>query len=84
MGDAYAHQSFGRTRAEWIANLDTEYTPKAVFRRTSIICTIGTYEKLSFAAFFTREMEGRQADRADGQYHTTFIEALAKHELPDI
>jgi pyruvate kinase len=48
MGDAYAHQSFGRTRAEWIANLDTEYTPKAVFRRTSIICTIGTYKRFSF------------------------------------
>ncbi|KAK3057952.1 Pyruvate kinase [Extremus antarcticus] len=41
MGDAYAHQEYGKTRTQWIANLNTEYTPARVFRRTSIICTIG-------------------------------------------
>ena len=41
MGDAYKHQNYGRTRAEWIANLDTEYAPPKQFRRTSIVCTIG-------------------------------------------
>ena len=45
ISEAYKHQNFGRTRAEWIANLDTEYTPPKVFRRTSIICTIGTYDE---------------------------------------
>lgn len=45
MGDSYAHQDFGRTRAEWLANLNTEYTPKKIFRRTSIICTIGMSQR---------------------------------------
>lgn len=41
MADSSAHQEYGRTRIEWIANLNTEYQPPKVFRRTSIICTIG-------------------------------------------
>lgn len=41
MGDSYTHQEYGRTRVEWLANLNTEYQPAKVFRRTSIICTIG-------------------------------------------
>lgn len=45
MSEAYRHQNYGRTRAEWIANLNTEYTPPKMFRRTSIICTIGMFDK---------------------------------------
>lgn len=41
MGDALAHQEIGKTRVQWLANLNTEYTAKKIFRRTSIICTIG-------------------------------------------
>ena len=41
MADAIAHLSQGRTRVEWLSQLDTEYVPKRQFRRTSIICTIG-------------------------------------------
>jgi len=41
MADSLAHQEFGRTRIEWLANLNTEYKPPTAFRRTSIICTIG-------------------------------------------
>ena len=41
MADAIAHLSSGRTRIEWLSQLNTEYKPKRQFRRTSIICTIG-------------------------------------------
>jgi len=40
MGDALAHLS-NRTKLEWSSSLNTEYTPKKNYRRTSIICTIG-------------------------------------------
>lgn len=41
MTSIFAHQEYGKTRTEWIANLNTEYAPPKQFRRTSIICTIG-------------------------------------------
>jgi pyruvate kinase len=40
MGDALAHLA-NSTKLEWTCNLNTEYTPKRNYRRTSIICTIG-------------------------------------------
>ena len=42
MASSLDHQAFGQTRAEWLANLNTEFKPPREFRRTSIICTIGT------------------------------------------
>ncbi|GAM89394.1 hypothetical protein ANO11243_074320 [Dothideomycetidae sp. 11243] len=41
MADSLAHLNAGRTRVEWLAQLNTQYKPKREFRRTSIICTIG-------------------------------------------
>ncbi|KAK5110300.1 hypothetical protein LTR62_006153 [Meristemomyces frigidus] len=41
MADSFMHQEIGKTRAQWLANLNTEYKPMRNFRRTSIICTIG-------------------------------------------
>ncbi|KAK8195837.1 Pyruvate kinase [Zalaria obscura] len=41
MADALTHLASGRTRVEWLSQLNTEYKPKKEFRRTSIICTIG-------------------------------------------
>jgi hypothetical protein len=41
MASSLDHQAFGKTRAEWLSNLNTEYKPPREFRRTSIICTIG-------------------------------------------
>lgn len=32
-----------RTRYEWLAQLNTEYSPKKAYRRTSIIGTIGEW-----------------------------------------
>lgn len=46
MGDSLVHQEYGKTRAQWLASLNTEYKPPTQFRRTSIICTIGRLEML--------------------------------------
>jgi hypothetical protein len=43
MASSLDHQAFGKTRAEWLSNLNTEYKPPRAFRRTSIICTIGMF-----------------------------------------
>ena len=44
MANSLTHQEYGRTRVEWLSNLNTEYTPPKNFRRTSIICTIGMHD----------------------------------------
>jgi hypothetical protein len=41
MANALDHLNAGRTRIEWLAQLNTEYKPAKNYRRTSIICTIG-------------------------------------------
>ncbi|KAF2088716.1 pyruvate kinase [Saccharata proteae CBS 121410] len=41
MANALDHLSSGRTRIEWLSQLNTEYKPAKNYRRTSIICTIG-------------------------------------------
>jgi pyruvate kinase len=41
MANALDHLAAGRTRIEWLSQLNTEYTPPKNYRRTSIICTIG-------------------------------------------
>jgi len=41
MANALDHLNAGRTRVEWLAQLNTEYTPSRNYRRSSIICTIG-------------------------------------------
>lgn len=40
MANPYDHLG-SKTRAEWLAKLDTEYRPARAHRRTAIICTIG-------------------------------------------
>lgn len=42
MANALDHLNAGRTRIEWLSQLNTEYKPAKNYRRTSIICTIGT------------------------------------------
>lgn len=41
MANALDHLNAGRTRTEWLSQLNTEYQPARNYRRTSIICTIG-------------------------------------------
>ena len=41
MADSLDHLTTGRTRVQWLSNLNTEYKPTRNYRRTSIICTIG-------------------------------------------
>jgi hypothetical protein len=42
MANALDHLNAGRTRLEWLSQLNTNYHPAKEYRRTSIICTIGT------------------------------------------
>lgn len=41
MANALTHLNAGRTRIEWLSQLNTEYSPAKEYRRTSIIGTIG-------------------------------------------
>lgn len=41
MADSLEHLSAGNTQIEWLSSLNTEFSPKTNYRRTSIICTIG-------------------------------------------
>ncbi|KAF2755028.1 pyruvate kinase [Pseudovirgaria hyperparasitica] len=41
MANALDHLNSGRTRIEWLSQLNTEYRPQKNYRRTSIIGTIG-------------------------------------------
>jgi len=41
MANALDHLNAGRTRIEWLSQLNTEYQPAKEYRRTSIIGTIG-------------------------------------------
>lgn len=41
MANALDHLNAGRTRIEWLSQLNTEYHPAKNYRRTSIIGTIG-------------------------------------------
>jgi pyruvate kinase len=41
MANALDHLNSGRTRIEWLSQLNTEYAPPKAYRRTSIIGTIG-------------------------------------------
>lgn len=57
MASSLDHQTYGKTRAEWLSNLNTEYKPPREFRRTSIICTIGT--------FVQKQLRPNVPDRSD-------------------
>ncbi|MCJ1343567.1 Pyruvate kinase [Peltigera leucophlebia] len=41
MADALDRHATDNTRIKWLSNLNTEFSPKKNYRRTSIICTIG-------------------------------------------
>lgn len=43
MADALDRHATDNTRIKWLSNLNTEFSPKKNYRRTSIICTIGSY-----------------------------------------
>ena len=49
MADALDHLSSGRTRIEWLSSLNTEFVAQKNYRRTSIICTIGSYNLRTIA-----------------------------------
>lgn len=46
MANALDHLASGRTRIEWLSQLNTEYRPAKNYRRTAIIGTIGSSSSL--------------------------------------
>ena len=53
MANALEHLK-SRTKLEWTAGLNTDFQPKKVYRRTSIIGTIGVHAQLTVARSLPR------------------------------
>jgi pyruvate kinase len=58
MANALDHLNAGRTRIEWLSQLNTEYHPAKNYRRTTIICTIGP---CALGALFENESGSRRS-----------------------
>ncbi|KAH9822920.1 Pyruvate kinase [Teratosphaeria destructans] len=84
MADSLAHQTYGKTRAEWLANLNTEYKPPKAFRRTSIICTIGpktnSAEKINMLRTAGLNVVRMNFSHGTYDYHQTVIDNARKAE----
>ncbi|OQO12891.1 Pyruvate kinase [Cryoendolithus antarcticus] len=81
MGD---HLTIGKTRAEWLANLNTEYKPAKNFRRTSIICTIGPKtnwpEKMNMLRKAGMNVVRMNFSHGSYEYHQSVIDNARKAE----
>ncbi|KAK6428320.1 Pyruvate kinase, partial [Oleoguttula sp. CCFEE 5521] len=81
MGD---HLTIGKTRAEWLANLNTEYKPAKNFRRTSIICTIGpktnSPEKMNMLRKAGMNVVRMNFSHGSYEYHQSVIDNARKAE----
>ncbi|KAF2721765.1 pyruvate kinase [Polychaeton citri CBS 116435] len=84
MSDSIKHQEVGRTRVEWIANLNTEYAPPKPFRRTSIICTIGpktnSAEKINMLRKAGLNVVRMNFSHGSYEYHQSVIDNARKAE----
>ncbi|KPI46042.1 Pyruvate kinase [Cyphellophora attinorum] len=77
MADALAHLD-NRTKLEWSASLRTDYVPKKVHRRTSIICTIGpktnSPEKISMLRKAGLNVARMNFSHGSYEYHQSVID----------
>ncbi|CAK4033911.1 pyruvate kinase [Lecanosticta acicola] len=84
MGDSMLHQEYGKTRAQWLASLDTEYKPPTQFRRTSIICTIGpktnSAEKINMLRSAGLNVVRMNFSHGSYEYHQSVIDNARKAE----
>jgi len=84
MANSLAHQEFGRTRVEWLANLNTEYKPHKAFRRTSIICTIGpktnSADKINMLRTAGLNVVRMNFSHGTYEYHQSVIDNARKAE----
>lgn len=88
MADAITHLSAGRTRIEWLSQLNTEYKPKKEFRRTSIICTIGpktnSVEKMNMLRKAGLNVVRMNFSHGSYEYHQSVIDNAreAERQIP--
>ncbi|RMY66578.1 hypothetical protein D0862_15182, partial [Hortaea werneckii] len=84
MANSLTHQEYGRTRVEWLSNLNTEYTPPKNFRRTSIICTIGpktnSPEKINMLRSAGLNVVRMNFSHGSYEYHQSVIDNARKAE----
>ncbi|KAK5126573.1 hypothetical protein LTR85_009507 [Meristemomyces frigidus] len=84
MANSLAHQEFGRTRAEWLSQLNTEYVPPKNFRRTSIICTIGpktnSAEKINMLRTAGLNVVRMNFSHGSYEYHQSVIDNAREAE----
>ncbi|PNS21965.1 Pyruvate kinase isoform A [Sphaceloma murrayae] len=84
MADAITHLNAGRTRIEWLSQLNTEYKPKKQFRRTSIICTIGpktnSVEKINMLRRAGLNVVRMNFSHGSYEYHQSVIDNARQAE----
>ena len=84
MADSLSHLNAGRTRVEWLSQLNTEYVPKKQFRRTSIICTIGpktnSAEKINMLRTAGLNVVRMNFSHGSYEYHQSVIDNAREAE----
>jgi pyruvate kinase len=84
MANALDHLNAGRTRIEWLSQLNTEYTPAKEYRRTSIIGTIGpktnSAEKINALRRAGLNVVRMNFSHGSYEYHQSVIDNARKAE----
>ncbi|KAF2751754.1 pyruvate kinase [Sporormia fimetaria CBS 119925] len=84
MANALDHMKAGRTRVEWLSQLNTEYQPAKEYRRTSIIGTIGpktnSAEKINALRKAGLNVVRMNFSHGSYEYHQTVIDNARKAE----
>lgn len=84
MANALDHLNAGRTRIEWLSQLNTEYQPARQYRRTSIIGTIGpktnSAEKINALRKVGLNVVRMNFSHGSYEYHQSVIDNARKAE----
>ncbi|KAF1810434.1 pyruvate kinase [Eremomyces bilateralis CBS 781.70] len=84
MANALDHMNAGRTRVEWLSQLNTEYQPPKNYRRTSIICTIGpktnSVEKINMLRKAGLNVVRMNFSHGSYEYHKSVIDHAKEAE----
>lgn len=84
MANSLDHLNSGRTRIEWLSQLNTEYVPAKNYRRTSIICTIGpktnSPEKINSLRKCGLNVVRMNFSHGSYEYHQSVIDNARKAE----
>jgi len=84
MANALDHLNAGRTRIEWLSQLNTEYVPAKEYRRTAIIGTIGpktnSAEKINALRKAGLSVVRMNFSHGSYEYHQSVIDNARKAE----